>query len=90
MANQVDTRRPQSETFTIDFEDISTGSLGLTNHSYAAVPTRERDDVALSISASSVPPYTQDATPAEEASQAAYSHQDSTFHATLTQSAYQR
>jgi hypothetical protein len=90
MANQVSVHRPQSGTLTIDFDDISTGSLDLTNHLYAAVPTRERDDVALSISASSVLSYPRDVTPGTETSQTDHSHRDSTIHANLTQSVYQR
>jgi hypothetical protein len=90
MANQVYTHQLQSDNFTVDSVDIPTGGLDLINYSYAVVPTIERDDVALSMSASSVPSYTQDVTPGKEAPQTAHSHQDSTFHATSTQDVYQR
>jgi hypothetical protein len=90
MANQVSAPRPQSGTFTINFDDISTDNLGLTNHLYAAVPTRERDDVAFSISASSVLSRPRDETPGTGTSQTSHSHRDSTIHANLTQSVYQR
>jgi hypothetical protein len=72
MANQVYTHQLQSRNFTIDSVDIPTGGLDLINYSYAAVPTIERDDVALSMSASSVPSFTRDVTPGKEASQTAH------------------
>jgi hypothetical protein len=89
MSLQSPQERPQSESFTFNFDDVHTERFSLDDHMYEQTPLRGSEDNISAISSNTPSLQTRNDPPTTEASKDACPRDHDTLHKALERSSYQ-